>query len=197
MTVIGVTGPSGAGKSLFCSYFENEGCLHLDCDRIYHSLVDSPSECTRALEAEFGQAVLNPDGSLCRPALAEIVFAPGAEALRGKLNKITHAFVLEEVRKAIANSDAGCTIIDAPLLFEAGYEKECDMTVALLASPELRLARLCERDSRPVEALKARMAAAPGDEFYSSRATYTVTNDGNEDKLRAAAYRILDEIKTK
>lgn len=197
MTVIGVTGPSGAGKSLFCSYFENEGCLHLDCDKIYHSLVDSPSDCTRALEAEFGQAVLNPDGSLCRPALAEIVFAPGANELRAKLNKITHAFVLEEVRKAIANTDKVCAIIDAPLLFEAGYEKECDFTVALLASPELRLARLCERDSRPVEALKARMAAAPADEFYSSRATHTVINDGDAGKLRAAAYKILNEIKNK
>lgn len=197
MTVIGVTGPSGAGKSLFCSYFENEGCLHLDCDKIYHSLVDSPSDCTRALEAEFGQAVLNPDGSLCRPALAEIVFAPGADKLRAKLNKITHAFVLEEVRNAIASTDKDCTIIDAPLLFEAGYEKECDFTIALLASPEFRLSRLCERDSRPVEALKARMAAAPADEFYSSRATHTVINDGDAEKLRAAAYKILNEIKIK
>ncbi len=195
MYVIGVTGPSGAGKSLFCSYFEELGCLHLDCDKIYHSLVDSPSECTRALEAEFGQEVLNPDGSLCRPALAEIVFAPGADGLRAKLNKITHAFVLDEVRQAIARADTACAIIDAPLLFEAGYEKECDMTVALLASPEERLARLCERDNRPIEALRARMAAAPSDEFYSSRADITVTNDGDADKLKAAAQRILNEIK--
>ncbi len=195
MTVIGVTGPSGAGKSLFCSYLEELGCLHLDCDKIYHSLVDSPSECTRALEKEFGQAVLNPDGSLCRPALAEIVFAPGADELRKNLNEITHAFVLAEVRKSIKNTDKKCAVIDAPLLFEAGFEKECDLTVALLASPESRLARLCERDSRPVEALRARMAAAPSDEFYSSRASVTVINNGNADKLRTAAQKILNEIK--
>ena len=195
MTVIGVTGPSGAGKSLFCSYFEEAGCLHLDCDKIYHSLVDSPSDCTRALEAEFGSSVINPDGSLCRPALAEIVFAPGADKLRGKLNKITHTFVLAEVRKAIKNTDKKCAVIDAPLLFEAGYEKECDMTVALLAPPEERLARLRARDNRPVEALLARMAAAPSDEFYSSRATVTVTNDGNADNLKTAANNILNGIK--
>jgi dephospho-CoA kinase len=195
MYVIGVTGPSGAGKSLFCSYFEEAGCLHLDCDKIYHTLVDSPSDCTRALEAEFGTSVLNPDGSLCRPALAEIVFAPDADELRGKLNKITHAFVLSEVRKAINTTDKKCAIIDAPLLFEAEYEKECDLTVALLAPPEKRLARLCERDRRPVEALRARMAAAPSDEFYSSRANVTVVNDGDADKLRAAAQKILNEIK--
>jgi len=195
MTVIGVTGPSGAGKSLFCSYFENEGCLHLDCDKIYHSLVDSPSECTRALEAEFGASVIKPDGSLDRIALGAIVFAPGADKLRGKLNEITHAFVLAEVRKAIAETEKTCAVIDAPLLFEANFEKECNFTVALLASPELRLSRLTLRDNRTAEALKARMNAAPADEFYSSRATYTVINDGDADKLRAAANDILVKAK--
>ena len=195
MTVIGVTGPSGAGKSLFCSYLEEMGCLHLDCDKIYHSLVGSPSECTRALEAEFGASVIRPDGSLDRVALGAIVFAPGADELREKLNKISHAFVLSEVRKLISETDKNCAIIDAPLLFEAEYEKECDLTVALLASPELRLARLKARDNRPLEALRARMAAAPSDEFYSSRADITVINDGDEEKLRAAAREIIGKIK--
>jgi len=195
MYVIGVTGPSGAGKSLFCSYFEEAGCLHLDCDKIYHTLVDSPSDCTRALEAEFGSSVINPDGSLCRPALAEIVFAPGADKLRAKLNKITHAFVLAEVRKAINSTDKNCAVIDAPLLFEAGYEKECNLTIALLAPSEERFERLRARDNRPVEALRARMAAAPSDEFYSSRANLTVINNGDSDKLSAAAMKILNEIK--
>ena len=195
MTVIGVTGPSGAGKSLFCSYLEELGCLHLDCDKIYHDLVDSPSECTRALEAEFGAEVIKPDGSLDRIALGAIVFAPGADKLRGKLNEITHAFVLAEVRKSIAETEKTCAVIDAPLLFEANFEKECNFTVALLASPELRLSRLTLRDNRTAEALKARMNAAPADEFYSSRATYTVINDGDADKLRAAANDILVKAK--
>ena len=195
MTVIGVTGPSGAGKSLFCSYLEELGCLHLDCDKIYHDLVDSPSECTRALEAEFGAEVIKPDGSLDRIALGAIVFAPGADKLRAKLNEITHAFVLAEVRKAIAETEKTCAVIDAPLLFEANFEKECNFTVALLASPELRLSRLTLRDNRTAEALKARMNAAPADEFYSSRATYTVINDGDADKLRAAANDILVKAK--
>ena len=193
MTVIGITGPTGAGKSLFCSYLEALGCLHLDCDKIYHSLVNSPSECTRALEAEFGASVIKSDGSLDRIALGAIVFAPGADALRAKLNEITHAFVLAEVRKAVKNSEKTCAVIDAPLLFEADFDKECDFTVALLASPELRLSRLTLRDNRTAEALRARMNAAPSDEFYSSRATYTVINDGDAEKLRNEAEKILRE----
>ena len=193
MTVIGITGPTGAGKSLFCSYLEELGCLHLDCDKVYHSLVNSPSACTRALEAEFGTSVIKPDGSLDRVALGAIVFAPGADGLRAKLNEITHAFVLAEVRKAIKSTDKACAVIDAPLLFEADFDKECDFTVALLASSELRLSRLTVRDNRTEEALRARMAAAPTDEFYSSRATYTVINDGDEVKLRRNAEKIFRE----
>lgn len=195
MTVIGVTGPSGAGKSLFCSYFEEMGCLHLDCDKIYHSLVDSPSECTRALEAEFGASVIKSDGSLDRIALGAIVFAPDAKDRRAKLNKITHAFVLSEVRKAIENAKESCAIIDAPLLFEADFDKECDFTVALLAPFESRLARLTIRDNRSVEALRARLAAAPDDTFYSSRANFTVVNDGDAAKLREAVHGIMRKIK--
>ena len=195
MTVIGVTGPSGAGKSLFCSYLEELGCLHLDCDKIYHALVDSPSDCTRALEAEFGASVIKSDGSLDRIALGAIVFAPGAEKLRARLNEITHAFVLTEVRGAIKRTDKSCAVIDAPLLFEADFDKECDFTVALLASPELRLSRLTLRDNRTAEALKARMNAAPRDEFYSSRATVTVINDGDADKLLSAAQDIFNKTK--
>ena len=95
----------------------------------------------------------------------------------------------------VKESTADFAVIDAPLLFEAGYEKECSLTVALLASPESRLARLCERDSRPVEALLARMAAAPADSFYSSRADITVINNGDEAKLRSAARDIIGKIK--
>ena len=195
MTVIGVTGPSGAGKSLFCSYLEELGCLHLDCDKIYHSLVGSPSECARALEAEFGASVIKPDGSLDRIALGAIVFAQGADDRRKKLNEISHAFVLSEVRKAIKSTEKSCAIIDAPLLFEADFDKECDFTVALLAPAEARLARLCERDQRPVEALRARLAAAPDDSFYTSRADFTVINDGDSAKLREAVNEIIGKIK--
>ncbi len=194
MAVIGVTGPSGAGKSLFCSYFEEAGCLHLNCDNIYHSLVDSPSECTRGLAVLFGESILKGDGSLDRPALAAIVFAPGAEEKCEKLNKLTHAYVLDEVRRAIKETDCKHVIIDAPLLFEAGYEKECDLTVAITAPAQERLARLCARDSRPLEALRARMAAAPEDSFYTSRADITVVNSFGAEALRAEAERILSKI---
>ena len=79
--------------------------------------------------------------------------------------------------------------------FEADFDKECDFTVALLASPELRLSRLTLRDNRTPEALKARMNAAPSDEFYSSRATVTVINDGDADKLLSAAQDIFNKTK--
>lgn len=196
--VIGVTGPSGAGKSLFCSFLAEYGCLVLDCDKIYHSLVDSPSPCTRALadEAMFGERVLNVDGSLDRAVMASIVFAPGGKEKQKRLNEITHAFVLDEVRRSIVNAGEGipAIIIDAPLLFQAGFERECERTVALLASPKLRLSRLRIRDEKTDEELSARLAAAPPDSYYTTRADITIINDGDTEALRLAARRLLMEV---
>ena len=189
--IIGLTGGSGAGKSLVAARLAHHGIPTLDTDLVSRKVTEKGAPCLDALAAHFGKEFLLPDGSLDRIALGAIVFAPGANELRAKLNEITHAFVLAEVRKAIAETDKTCAVIDAPLLFEANFEKECDFTVALLASPELRLSRLTLRDNRTAEALRARMNAAPADEFYSSRATYTVINDGDADKLRAAAKNIL------
>ena len=189
--IIGLTGGSGAGKSLVAARLAHHGIPTLDTDLVSRKVTEKGAPCLDALAAHFGKEFLLPDGSLDRIALGAIVFAPGANELRAKLNEITHAIVLAAVRKAIADTDKTCAVIDAPLLFEANFEKECDFTVALLASPELRLSRLTLRDNRTAEALRARMNAAPADEFYSSRATYTVINDGDADKLRAAAKNIL------
>ncbi len=196
--VIGVTGPSGAGKSLFCSFLAESGCLVLDCDKIYHSLVNSPSPCTRALAEEemFGERVLREDGSLDRAVMASIVFAPGGKEKQKRLNEITHAFVLDEVRRSIGNAGDGipAIIIDAPLLFQAGFEAECDFTVALIASPKLRLSRLRIRDEKTDEELSARLAAAPHDSFYTTRADFTIINDGDTEALRLAARNLLTEV---
>lgn len=192
---IGVTGPSGAGKSLFCSILQSRGWLWLDCDEIYHSLTDTPSACTEELSrrGNFGKGILRPDGSLDRRALAAKVFAPGAEKRLERLNKITHKYVLDVVRArrdAALKDDIPGVVIDAPLLFQAQFDRECDATVALLAPYGDRLQRLMRRDGLSEDAIRARLAAAPDDAYYTARATFTVINNGDRAALEAEADRI-------
>lgn len=193
---LGVTGPSGSGKSLICSLLGSMGFTILDCDAIYHGLTDVPSDCTRELEAEFGAGILRADGSLDRRALAALVFAPGAEPRLERLNTITHKYVLTEVRRRIADGDEGSRgyVIDAPLLFQAGFDRECGSTVAVLAPEKLRVGRLMRRDGISEEAVRARLAAAEDDGWYFARADRVIWNDGGTDSLRKRVARLVREL---
>lgn len=196
--VIGVTGPSGAGKSVFCGFLREEGFLVLDCDEIYHDMVASPSPCTAELAEAFGDGILTSSGSLDRSALAAVVFAPGAEDKLEKLNSITHKFIRDEVSRqtaaGIACGDYAGVVIDAPLLFQAGFDADCLMTVAVLAPADTRLSRLKERDGIGEDALRARLDAAPPDEYYVSRCDMTVINTGDMQALRREAAAVAEAM---
>ena len=196
--VIGVTGPSGAGKSVFCGFLRDAGFLVLDCDEIYHRMVAAPSPCTAELAEAFGDGILTSSGSLDRSALAAIVFAPGAGDKLQKLNSITHKYIREEVRRQTADclacGDYAGVVIDAPLLFQAGFDVDCLLTVAVLAPADVRLSRLTERDGIDADALRARLDAAPPDEYYVSHSDMTVINTGDMQALRREAAAVAEAM---
>jgi dephospho-CoA kinase len=75
------------------------------------------------------------------------------------------------------------TVLDVPLLFESGMDKLCDITVAFIASKEIRLARIINRDGITKKAAEARIAAQPSNEYYKERADYVIENNGEEKEL--------------
>ncbi|MCQ2354319.1 MAG: dephospho-CoA kinase [Clostridia bacterium] len=199
--VIGITGPSGAGKSLFCGFFRECGFRILDCDEIYHGMVSSPSDCTAeiSLPENFGTSVLSPDGSLDRAALAAVVFAPGAEDKLLRLNEITHKYVHAEILRLISGLPDDCpgAVVDAPLLFQAGFDADCDLTVSLLAPENIRVARLLCRDGISEEKIRARLDSAPNDVYYISRSDIVFRNDGDADALKKQALSVIEYARQK
>ena len=188
MIIVGITGGSGSGKSTAARFLVQKGAKCIDADLVYHSLIEKPSDCTRALSQEFGTSVLTVDGALDRRALSKIVFAStdsGRSALT-RLNEITHRYVWEECKKqleAFRLANVCVTVLDVPLLFESGMDKLCDVTVAFIASKEIRLARIINRDGITKEAAEARIAAQPSNEYYKERADYVIENNGEEKAL--------------
>ena len=192
MLIIGLTGGSGCGKSAFAAFFATPSITILDADRVYHELTDQASPCTEALAAAFGEEVLNENGSLCRAALVPLVFGNTAahDERLALLNSIAHRFVrtvfearIEELEKS------GCpaVILDAPLLFEAGFEVFCDSVIVVLADASSRLSRIMERDGLDEAGARRRLDAQPPDTYYTDRADFVVYNDGNLDNLRREA----------
>lgn len=195
MLTIGLTGPTGAGKGTVAAILQKYGFPHIDTDAVYRELLVPPSPLLDELAAAFGREVIAEDGGLNRVALAAKVFAPGQEAELERLNAITHPHILGEVRRRLdayaKQSEIGdgphAVVVDAPQLFESGYDRECDVICSVLAPKPKRLARIMERDGITEERAKARMNAQRSDSFYR-KVGYTVVNDGDLAKLE-------DEVK--
>ena len=194
MLTVGLTGPSGGGKGTVASLFAPYGILSIDTDKVYHDLLIPPSPCLNDLAARFGSHILNPDGTLDRRTLATHVFAKGNEDELADLNRITHAYVLQVTRSICRELEAkGCVgvLVDAPLLFESGFDKECDTTLAVLADPDLRLTRIMARDGLTLEQAKARMTAQKPDSYYMERAAHVIQNNGSPNNLLKDLQRLL------
>ena len=181
MLIIGMTGPSGAGKSVLSSLFARYGVPCINTDDVYHALLVPPSVCLGELVDHFGMGILDANGRLDRAALAARVFAPGAEAELATLNAITHRHVLAEVRvrcASLAADGIAAVVVDAPQLFESGFNVECDHVLAVLAPPDVRLSRIMMRDGLSLSAATARLRAQKSDEFFVTRADAVINNDG-------------------
>jgi pantetheine-phosphate adenylyltransferase/dephospho-CoA kinase len=175
--IIGVTGNSGSGKTTFAQMF---GYKVLNADDIYHRLLAENDEMKRELDAEFGTHK--------RPEMAKVVFADTAKLQR--LNEITHKYVLA----AIEDEIRGDVVIDAPLLFESGLDKQCEKTIAVVANRSLRVERIMSRDGVSEVAALERVRAQQPDEYYIKHADYVVNSDEGEVSLRAQAEKLKKQF---
>lgn len=195
MLTIGLTGPSGAGKSTVAELFASFGLPILDADRIYRALLVPPSDCLNELTHHFSKEILLPDGTLDRQLLGRLVFTNPTEL--EALNRITHRYVMQDVSHKLRDlRESGCiaAVFDAPQLFEAGADRLCNVVVSVLAAPELRLARIVQRDAIREEDAARRMAAQKPDIFFRTHSDYIIENNGSTEALLSAVRRILTEV---
>ncbi len=194
MLTVGLTGPSGAGKGVVASLFARYGVPSIDTDAVYHDLLVPPSDCLDELVGRFGASILTSDGRLDRKALAAVVFAAGHEDDLRDLNRITHRHVLDEARRRLAEyqrEGKPAVLVDAPQLYESGFDAECDCVVAVLAPRDTRLSRIIARDGLDEARAMARMDAQKSDEFFYSHADAVLINDGEAAALEAEIRGLL------
>lgn len=194
MKIIGICGPSGSGKSFFADLFRSESIAVLDCDKIYHSLTNSRTDCLSAIEERFGSEIVSND-RLNRKALARIVFHD-RDQLR-ELNVITHKYVLEvldnEIKK-LQSEGKDAVVIDAPLLFESGLDLWCDCTCCLVSDRKTQIERICKRDGITESAAEERLDHQVSADALSEKCNFTVTNTGDVYNLCKSRDEILKEL---
>lgn len=196
MKVIGLCGGSGSGKGCVSEILSRYGFAVFDTDKIYHDQLDSSAELNAELVLAFGEGVLS-DGKIDRKKLGGIVFADKSGESLKRLNAITHAHILSEVRRGIDRArreGISCAVVDAPLLFESGFDKECDVTLAVVSDREKRISRIILRDSIGRDDAERRIDSQIDDERLISLCDHVVFNNGEFDDLKYAVSKIVDEI---
>ena len=97
MKVIGLTGSIGSGKSTVSCFFEELGAVVIDADQVSRQVVEPGTPALKELTLAFGENILNPDGSLNRTLVAEIVF--NSDEKRELLNSIIHPMIFNEINR--------------------------------------------------------------------------------------------------
>jgi len=175
MYIIGITGGTGAGKTTAVKVLKEQGALILDCDEIYHRLLVSNKKMTAIIKDRFQNITTN--GRINRRKLGDLVF--NDPAALDELNKITHAFVNDEVDSQIATFKAqGGTLvaIDAIALIESGQNKKCDTVVGVIAPENSRISRIKKRDELTNERVQKRVNAQQPESYYIKNCDHILEN---------------------
>ena len=97
MLKVALTGGIATGKSYVLARLNDRGVPTIDADAIVHDALGPGTDTTRGIAAQFGSALLKPDGSIDRPLLGTRVFADAETRLR--IEAIVHPVVWETIVK--------------------------------------------------------------------------------------------------
>ena len=187
--IIGITGGTGSGKSTLLHIIAQQGGLVLDCDAIYHKLLQTDTTLLSAIEQCFPGTVTN--GALDRKKLGAIVFAD--ENSLQELNHITHTAVKKEVLRRLETKPS-LAAIDAIGLFEGELDSLCDVTVAIAAPVDARIQRIMARDNISEEYARNRIAAQHSDDWFVSRCDHVLKNNGTGEEFNAKCVVFLRKL---
>ena len=185
--IIGITGGTGCGKTTLLNQIKARGGLLLDCDAIYRELLICNQSLLDAIEARFPGVV--EDGVLQRKKLGAIVF--GDPAALADLNAITHSAVKAEVIRRLSSAPA-LAAFDAIALFESGLGELCDVTVAVCAPEEDRVARIMKRDGISRAYALSRVRAQKDEEYFRQNCDHVLVNDGTLGEFEEKCGAFLD-----
>ena len=193
MKIIGITAPIGCGKSYIADLFAEHGIQTIDADKVYHSMICTPTELVSEISDEFGKDVLSADGALDRKKLGELVFSNPQKLSR--LNEITHNAVIRKMLGILKQHEcdgAKAVTVQVPLMFESEFYKHCDLIICVAADTNTRIERICKRDAcSRAEAIK-RINNQKDIEFYIANSDKTVYNNTYDDPIEQVNCLIND-----
>ena len=200
MLRVGLTGGIASGKSVVGEMFVKLGAHLILADTIAHELMQPGQPVYDEVVRRFGDEILNADGIINRPKLAEIAFGhPGSAGRVQELNQIVHPAVLareNEWMEEVGRRDPhAIAMVEAALILEAGGADRFARLIVVTCTPEQRVQRFARRLGISEEAARAevtrRMAAQFPDEEKIKAADFVVDNSGSLDATAKQVERVF------
>ncbi len=197
---VGLTGGVACGKSTVGEMLVAHGARLIKADEIAHRLMQPGHKIYDAVVRHFGREILNPDGTINRPKLAQAAFGGGRVE---ELNRLVHPAVIAEQERwmdeQFATDPAAVVIVEAALILEAGVETRFDKIIMVTCRPEQKAQRFAVRQGLSAEEARAeverRQRAQRSDEEKIRAADYVIDNAGSREDTERAVHAVWHELK--
>jgi dephospho-CoA kinase len=180
MLKVGLTGSIAVGKSFVLGVLRELGARTIDADQVARECVEPETPGLTAVVSEFGNGVLQADGTLDRTKLGAIVF--GDEARREKLNSLLHPFIIarqdELLQQWESETPEAIAVIDAALMIESGGYKRFDKLIVVHCQSEIQIKRLMKRNGLSRDEAELRIKSQMPQEEKMKYADYLVDTSG-------------------
>jgi dephospho-CoA kinase len=193
---VGLTGGIASGKSTVSAILAELGAVVIDADLLAREVVARGTPGLAAVVAEFGDAVVTPEGDLDRPAMGAIVFAD-PEA-RKRLEAIIHPLVHRRGAELEAEApDDAVVVHDIPLLAEGGRAGSFDAVLVVDVPTEVQVERMVRDRGWSRGEAEARIAAQSSREERLAIATDVIDNTGSLEDLRARVAQVYADLRAR
>ena len=196
MLVVGLTGSIAMGKSETARMFARLGYPVFDADAVVHKLYDVGGAAVPLIARAFPGTVT--DGKVDRVALADRVTGD-PEAL-ARLESIVHPLVRREQQaflEAAQTSGHAFAVLDIPLLFETGRDKDVDVIVVASAPQDVQKARVLARPGMTQEKFAAILDRQLPDSEKRRRADFVVDTSTGLEAAFEQVRTIADQLKAR
>ena len=195
MHVIGLTGGIASGKSTVTAFFKERDIPVIDADILGHRTYDPGTDTFKAVVATFGDDLVAPDGTIDRRVLGGKVFGKPEELKR--LTDVVWPGIRKLASEALSEFEAAgnsLVVLEAAVLFEAGWEDLVHEVWVVVVEPDLAVQRLAARNGLDEAAARARIDSQLSNAERTARADIVITNNGTLDELQANIQQAWDQL---
>ena len=196
-TRLGLTGGIGSGKSTVANMFSALGAVVIDADAISRSLTAPHGAAIEAIKLQFGEAMINADGSLNRDRMRELVFTD--ISAKQRLEATLHPLIKLEMQRqdqVAMTSGTKLIVYDIPLLVESqNWRAILDQILVIDCLESTQINRVMQRNTFKQVDVEKIIASQASRKMRNSAADILIFNDSiTVEQLRERVTQVVKHV---